>query len=292
MTHLSVVTVTHNSSHVLEDFLEQLGIAADDEVIVVDSGSNDADESRRIAERHGATFIASPKNVGYGTGTNIGAHAAAGDWLAIVNPDVQISIAELHELVRLASTHHFVCVGPSQRDRSGRVIDNFRQTMAPPWKRSFQPPTDFGEFTTVASMSGACMVIDHVAFASVGGFDENFFMFGEEVDLHQRLADAGGALAVAKNVLAFTDGGGSSSTASRRWSVTERAVSHVNYMRKHFGATTAIIDALWRLVPILAGGEYKPRRYSLVQYSRGLKRIARSRTGRALSDPGQHSTDN
>ena len=73
---IGVVTVTHNSAHVLDGFLDQLSAeTAENEtrVVVVDSGSSAIGETKRISRQSGAAFVPILENVGYGTASNRGA---------------------------------------------------------------------------------------------------------------------------------------------------------------------------------------------------------------------------
>ena len=275
MITLSVVTVTHNSSAILESFLAALAldISADDEVIIVDSGSSDLTETTRLAELYGAQLIACADNIGYGAGSNLGRNFATSAWLAIVNPDVAVTMAELRLLADEASKHNIQCIGPQIIDATGAKVATARSSISPPWRPAGHFLRSEENLTYSESISGSCMVIDADWFDKLNGFDEYFFMFCEEIDFHKRLLLAGGHVGTTSMVTVRTPGGGSSSTATRRWAVTERSVAHVRYIRKHFTALEASIDLLWRCLQVLRGGEFSPRSLSLKQLISGAFEI-------------------
>lgn len=271
MTSLTVVTVTHESSRVLHGFLARLtaGRGTGDAVVVVDSGSGDADQSRAVAEHFGAVFRMVPANIGFGTASNIGAAAARTDFLAFVNPDVETSFEDLRTLATEAARTGAACVGPKVRDERGRYARAERGTILAPWDRR-RTAQDRKTSSTIQSIAGCCMVLPTKWFESVGGFDPFFFMFTEEIDLHRRIREAGGAIRVIDSVTVVTEGGGSSSAVGSRWSVTEREVAHVRYVWKWYGAPAALIDLAWRIVVVIRKREYRPTRDSLAQLFRGV----------------------
>jgi len=273
---ITVVTVTHNSEHVLREFFKSIDLASSAEddvaVVVVDSGSTDDRETKQIAEEMGATFIAASGNVGYGTASNLGASSARSDYVVFVNPDVAIGAQSLLEMASRAAKLGIACIGPLLRSSDGTDQHTFRSAIRPLWSRRPAQTSPSGgpdDVVEVETVSGCCMVVNRDAFQEVGGFDESFFMFCEETDLHTRLRAAKRKVAVDLAHVAVSEGGASSAGVSRRWSVTERSIAHVQYTRKHFSFAATAIDWTWRLAQILFGGEYKPRGKSFAQFVQG-----------------------
>ncbi|PZE38658.1 glycosyltransferase [Curtobacterium sp. MCPF17_031] len=278
MISLTVVTVSHESSQVLQGFLERLGHGRGpmDSVVVVDSGSLDAERSRAVAERFDADFRRVPVNVGFGTASNIGASAVDTDFLAFVNPDVETTFEDLHALAVEGDRVGAACVGPRVRDSRGNYARAERGTIASPLAR--RRDVDASGEQPVESIAGCCMVLPTKWFQAAGGFDPFFFMFTEEIDLHRRITRAGGLIGVVDSVTVVTEGGGSSSEVGSRWSVTEREVAHVRFTWKWYGLPAAALDFLWRIVLIVRKPAYRPTRVSLAQFFRGvLSRAGRQR---------------
>ena len=284
MIQLGIVTVTHNSSHILDGFLKRLigGSDPDIRIIVVDSGSADVDETRLIAEKYGAVFVSSLLNLGYGTCSNRGAALADTEWLAFVNPDVNLHVSTLESLIEQARDHDIQCIGPQVFDEHGVLRDSWGQMTAPPWRKGNATKTREPGLTVTQSISGCCMVMPRNWFERLGGFDESFFMFCEELDLHKRMGELGGRVATSTQVHVTTSGGASSAGVTVRWSQVERCVAHIHFTRKHYSRIESFMDAALRFIEIgLNGPRYRPRVASWLQLWSGIMR-SRKLINRAL----------
>jgi N-acetylglucosaminyl-diphospho-decaprenol L-rhamnosyltransferase len=280
---VDVVTVSYNSSHLIGGFLDALEASADElsTVYVVDSGSDDAATTREIVEGRGANFVPLAANVGFGTATNAGVARSSSRWVAVVNPDVKASMATLHRLAEQSLASGAQCIGPEVRDEDGARVRTWRGIIAPPWRRGVGTPAyREGPMIWTDSISGCCMVIDRPWFERLRGFDESFFMFSEEIDLHSRLRSLGGRTAVFLGVSVVTPGGSSSEGVSRRWSMTERSISHVHFVAKHYSRVEAIADVAFRAIEIVVKREFRPSPASIRQFARGVKPFVASRSVR------------
>lgn len=268
-----MVTVTYNSSHVIAQFVQTLQSAPVEgcDLIIVDSGSVDAAETAQIAEAEGVKFVASPTNLGYGGGSNLGAEAASSKWVFFVNPDVNVTFAQLETLARAAEDNGLTCVGPTVVEDDGSIRTTWGRTVTPPWRRRSRGWDERGELIVAQTISGCCMGLELERFKQLGGFDESFFMFSEEMDLHRRISLAGGVVACVKTVQVTTPGGGSSLGVTNRWRLVERAVGHTRYVRKHFSPPEAGAAVAANVMRILTASGFKPRLESLRQYRRSLR---------------------
>lgn len=250
----------------------------------VDSGSREPESTRTFAERCGARFVDAGGNVGYGTGSNLGAAVSQGDWLAFVNPDVEVSWASLCRLVETAEAHGLTCVGPQLEDGQGQEVPSSHPFMRPPWVPRSTTTLARGTVSRADVVSGCALVVRRADFLAVGGFDEAFFMFAEEHDLQRRIHDAGGVVGVALEVRARTVGGASSDSVSRRWSAAERSVGHVRYMRKHHGRVAGAVDLTYRCVLALVRADQRPATASLTQIlrARPLRPVRSGSANRAI----------
>ncbi|WP_427129483.1 glycosyltransferase [Pseudarthrobacter sp. S9] len=278
MNDLVVVTVTYNSSHLVDNFLARLLEGRSDEahrIVVVDSGSSDAATTEKNAQTRGVQFIRSADNIGYGSGSNLGARYSRSSWIALVNPDVDTTLSDLENLASDAMQHGLQCIGPNVLNADGELQVTWHDLAAPPWRKRNGPIERGGEVFQAASVSGCCMVIERSWFEKLGGFDEAFFMFCEEIDLHKRLSEAGGRVGVSNRVKVRTPGGASSIGVTKRWSNVERAVAHVQFIGKHYTGLEAALDALWRLAIILTNPLFRPRVVSLKQFFDGINKRRR-----------------
>ncbi|MDV8146992.1 glycosyltransferase [Arthrobacter sp. B10-11] len=284
MNDTLIVTVTYNSAHLISSFLRNLlngREAASGRVVVVDSGSSDAERTRRSVDELGSVFVSLPNNVGYGSASNVGSQYSDSEWIAMVNPDVRVTLGDIENLVADAQQYGFQCIGPNVVDEEGVLQQSWHGMAAPPWRRRSSSAERQGEAFRADSVSGCCMVIQRNWFEKLGGFDESFFMFCEEIDLHKRLSEAGGKIGVSNRVRVTTPGGASSLGTTKRWSNVERSIAHVQFTTKHYSKLEGTIDALWRLGLIVTKDVYRPRTASLKQFTEGIwNRVLRLDTRR------------
>lgn len=210
---VSTIIVAYNSSDVLDGLLASLAGAArrPGPTVVVDNASADRAESRRIAERHGARFVGLDRNAGYGGGVNAGAHAVdeLGDYVLVCNSDLRFSPGAIDAMVEFADAHPNVgSVGPAILNPDGTVYPSARRSpslregvghallggIAPrnPWSRRYREEAVTPEAPREAGwLSGACLLVRSDVFHRLGGFDESYFMYFEDVDLGDRIRTAG-----------------------------------------------------------------------------------------------------
>jgi N-acetylglucosaminyl-diphospho-decaprenol L-rhamnosyltransferase len=210
VTAIAVLTVTHNSSSILEGFLSSVerSSSGNVEVVVVDSGSSEGEvrETERIAGGRGADFRRLERNAGYGAGINAAARVAGtADLFLICNPDVELLDGSLDVLAaRLGSDRSIGAVGPRILNLDGTVYPSARRLPSTrlgvghavfanlwtdnPWSRRYRNVEVLGtETADVGWLSGACLLLRAEDFRSLGGFDEGFFMYFEDVDLGRRI---------------------------------------------------------------------------------------------------------
>lgn len=169
-----------------------------------DSQSTDA--LRAIAEAHplAVTVDVDTSNPGFGAGCNALARQSTAPWLLFLNPDATVLAwpwSAEHPPPRGAVIGPLMAgVGESARQSgvSYRVRDEIRRS----WFRRPGPPP-----TTHGFVSGAALLIDRESFERVGGFDERYFMFYEDIDLCLRANAAGIATSIEPSWRVRHDGG-------------------------------------------------------------------------------------
>ena len=179
-----------------------------DEIIVVDNGAPEGAPLPNPGELGGVTVQRAESNVGFGAGCNIGARAATGEHLLVMNADVVLTGQALGRMLdRVRRDPKIAVVGPrimsgGSVQPSARAFPSLRTGLF--GRRSLATrlllragrlPTELrpahGHGGIVDWVSGACMLIRAEAFWQVGGFDEAFWMYWEDADLCRRLADNG-----------------------------------------------------------------------------------------------------
>jgi N-acetylglucosaminyl-diphospho-decaprenol L-rhamnosyltransferase len=206
-----VVCVVYNPGDELRDFGRSLATATRRQValVVVNNGepSTVADE---VAASLGGRVVSAGGNVGYGAAANAGARTLRTPWLVVANPDLVWEPGSLDVLLDAGeSTPTAGSLGPCLLNTDGtvyasaRAIPSLRQGAghavfgkvwpANPWSRDYHRAQ--ADTTTdrrpAGWLSGACLLLRRAAFDAVGGFDESYFMFFEDLDLGERLRDAG-----------------------------------------------------------------------------------------------------
>lgn len=209
---VAVVTVAYRSEEVLPGFLA--GLASDIEagvtVVVADNLPRDNSETRGIATTFGARYVPLSQNVGYGSAVNraVSTLSRSIEWVLVSNPDVVIEHGVLERLVAVAESQPDIgAVGPQVLTAEGAVYPSARSIPSlrtgvghalfanfwpsNPWTRRYLRDDARGENREVGWLSGSCVLIRRAVFEEIGGFDDQFFMYFEDVDLGHRLGRAG-----------------------------------------------------------------------------------------------------
>jgi GT2 family glycosyltransferase len=260
MTDVSVVIVSYESRELLARCLAALvadgARTATVEAIVVDQASQDGTAAWLAAEHADVRLVALPENVGFGAGNNRGAEVASGRWLLLLNSDAFVRPGAIDELVRFAESRPADAVGPRLLWPDGRLQRScrrfptvFRLATEYLYLRKLAPRSRilngfyFGEFEhdeprRVDWVTGACLLIRRELFDRLGGFDEAFFLYSEEVDLLYRARELGAETWYDPAAEVVHVWGG---TAGRSSALTleEQARSHVRYLVKHASRGTA-----------------------------------------------------
>lgn len=216
MPRLTVIIVNYNAGDRLGRCLDCLSrqTFSDFETVVVDNGSTDGSiiESRR---RHPvAKFDEAGANLGFAAANNRAAKSAAGEFLVFLNPDAYAEPEWLHELVAASERYPWAdafgstqlnAQQPSIIDGAGDVFSVF----GIPYRGHFGWPVEAlpteGE---CFSPCAAAAMYRKKAYESLGGFDERFFCYGEDVDLGFRLRLSGGRSVQVKSARVLHEGSG------------------------------------------------------------------------------------
>lgn len=212
---LSVIIVNYQVRYFLELCLHSVvraleGIGAA-EVIVVDNASGDGSVEALRPLFPAVRFIVNTENLGFARANNQGLGLAQGEFILFLNPDTVLAedFASLC-LDFLRATPRVGGLGVRMIDGSGRFLPESRRGFPSPWVAFTKLAGLSGIFPrsrVFASyylghldahsphpapvLSGACMLVRRAILAEVGGFDERFFMYAEDIDLSYRLEQAG-----------------------------------------------------------------------------------------------------
>lgn len=210
----ALLVVNYGSSLLLEKNLSGLDLAgAGGHIVIVDNFTSTAEAANvnALAARYGWTVLALQRNWGFGAAVNAGAKTAldhGAETIVVLNPDATMDQAEMVRLVAavgndpglmacpLIKTSHgdIWFDGMELYTATGRVASN---------RRREQPAGPHQPWLT-----GACFAISQDLWLRTGGFDEDYFLYWEDVDFSLRVLRAGGRLGVLHDVVAIHDPGG------------------------------------------------------------------------------------
>jgi GT2 family glycosyltransferase len=212
---LAVVVVSYGSADLLRRTLAPAGLPGPDvHVVVVDNYSTDA--NRRAIEELGAAsgwhVVGMPDNRGFGAACNAGVAAArklgCGTFL-FLNPDAVITPAVVAELRAHSLREPMAMISPELVSSSGDVVFRAARTDLRTGRVRRRPEsaglrtTDPGDW-----LCGACVVVHDELLGRIGGFDEGYFLYWEDVDLGFRGVAAGGSVVLRADLTAVHDEGG------------------------------------------------------------------------------------
>jgi GT2 family glycosyltransferase len=200
------------------------------QLMFVDNASSD-DSSAWVAERFPqVAVVRSERNLGFAGGNNLGARQAHTPWLAFLNPDMRVAADWLVEAFRVIDADPTVdCVACRLMSWDGTLVDYAGGSMNF-YGYGMQdgvgaPPTEASrEDRDVLFACGGAMLVSRAVFLAVGGFDESYFAFLEDVDLGWRLWLSGHRVRYAGRAVVYHRHHGSWSRASdrRRQTLMER----------------------------------------------------------------------
>ena len=211
---LSIIIVNYNSGAMtascVESLLPQLtGALTQTEIIVVDNASADDSVPFLRSDFPELTVIDNERNRGFGAGVNQGLAAARGEYCLVLNPDIVALPGALQQLVSFMDTHDTVGLAGGQLLYPNGTLQHSCFRFYTLWtvlaRRTWLGRTaagqaeidrflmkDFNHTTAraVEWLMGSCLLARAKAIEQVGGFDERFFMYFEDVDWARRFWEA------------------------------------------------------------------------------------------------------
>jgi len=279
---LSAVVIHYKSPNVLVACLRALaadthppGIAGpgpETEVVVIDNDSRDGTPARITAEFPRVRMIANTENVGYARAVNQGIAATTAPFVLVLNPDCVIPPGTLRTLLDYLAAHpRTALAAPKILNDDGSLDYTARafptgwallfnrysllHSLFPnnPWSRQYML-LDWDHTTArdVDWVSGAFMLVRREAIDQVGGMDEAFFMFNEDVDWCRCFQNAGWKVTYVPEATITHHVGASKSRVAPRviWS---RHLGMIHYYRKHHRPNPLALGIVSLLVVLRAG---------------------------------------
>ncbi len=214
MMKVSAVIVSYNVRGFLGNLLASLRrsfTGIDSEIIVIDNSSEDDTVEFVRRDFPEVKVIENRANVGFGKANNQAVKIASGEFLLMINPDAIVQEDTIKEMIRFMERHSDAgAAGCKVLNANGTLQKSCRRGFPTPWvaftkisglsalfprsrslgryNHTYLNP---GEVHQVDAISGSFMFIPRKVFLQVGGFDEDYFMYGEDIDLCYKIKQAG-----------------------------------------------------------------------------------------------------
>ena len=204
---LSIVIVSYNVEHFLALCLESVYNACKNinaEIIVIDNASVDNSVEMMQIKFPSIHLISSQDNLGFGKANNRAAKLAKGRYICLLNPDTIVSQKAFEECIQLHDSNPSIGIsGPQMIDGAGQFLLESKRGLPTLWAAVFKSlglfrlsPRLFGQYYNLSLpqnqngktdvLAGAFMFMRKRLYDQLGGFDENFFMYGEDIDISYR----------------------------------------------------------------------------------------------------------
>ncbi|MGD0714854.1 MAG: glycosyltransferase family 2 protein [Gaiellaceae bacterium] len=251
MIQLSIIIVNCETDALLGNCLRSIQKHArgvDYEIIVVNTRNTDP---RGIVSQSPRTKLIESRNDGFGAANNRGAGEASGNVLFLLNSDAELAGAGIDDAV----------ASFGRSPELGLLVPRLELPDGSPQTDTFGPmPTVLGTLLRLPGRStsrhirwvtAAALFIPRNLFERLGGFDERFFMYFEDVDLGARATAAGYRAAYFPGLRVLHHGGASSGGKRARTALYAQSQTH--FFRKHYGRRAAWIIEVARVPRRLAG---------------------------------------
>ena len=254
---VDAVIVAYNSARTLRACVEPLSRMDSVRVCVVDNAS--PDDSLGTLDGLDVKKIRAVGNDGFAAGCNLGIAATEAPYVLLLNPDARLRAEDVAALAdALDTAPGTAIVGPRILEDDGELAYSLRRfprrrsTYAQalflhrlwpraPWTDELiRDPGAYEKPGSFDWVSGACMLIRRTALEEVGGLDEQFFLYCEDMDLCARVREAGWDVHYDPGATARHEGGAS---APREQLLAIYARNRVIYARKHDRRGTATVEA-------------------------------------------------
>lgn len=251
---LSIIIVNYRGWKRLKECLDELvsftGRIPGIEVIIVDNNSSDSIIDEFKSNYPDFVFILNKVNGGFANGCNLGSARARGDYFLFLNPDTVATEGEVKRLLERAEKYpeNYItsCRQINENGKESKVIGLFPGfgTLTGPGRAIYKvlyskkvagKTAEKDNLINPDWVSGSVMMIKKEIFLKIGGFDEDFWMYFEDVDLCKRVRGTSGKIAFCNNITIEHNHGGSSRINVHTASLTKTEV-HISrhlYISKH-----------------------------------------------------------
>ncbi len=253
--YLSIVIVSWNVQGYLRRCLDSLRADLsqnpDHEVIVVDNDSTDGSIAMLEHDFPEVTLIRNQENVGFARANNQALKLSRGQFVLLLNPDTEVQEGSIRALISFLESHPQVgIVGPKLLNPdgtpqgsgvnlpslSGSLLGYFRikKEVTGTYHIHADHPV------AVKALVGACLLVRREVLEQVGGFDEDYFMYVEEIDWCYRVGQAGWLIYYVPSAVICHHGGQSTARVTAKMYVALRK-SRILFALKHHSRFEALL---------------------------------------------------
>jgi len=235
----SLLIVNYNTETYIEKLLcslrDQSIPISDYEIIISNNVKSDKLEKMIVTngfyDTFNLTILKMPDNLGFGRGMNAAADLATAEHLLIINPDVLLT-----DQSYLSSMHNFILENPHYGVISSQILNDNGRDSCDHYSYQFSEKFEFD--SGISWIEGSLMFVRTNVFTNINGFDPDFFMYCEDVDLCYRIRKKGLEL-IKNNTLSVYHKGGSSEPYKdyefyHRWYKSQILFMHKHYNKEQF----------------------------------------------------------
>lgn len=269
---ISVIFVSWNTQELTKNALVSLFAQTkivDMEVIVVDNHSSDGTVAMIRKQFPKVILIENQDNKGFGRANNQGLKIAKGNYIMFLNTDVVVLDGAVDKLVEYLDMHpNVMAVGPRLLNKDMTFQHACRRKLPNPFNSFFhlfglikifknnKQINDYKQFTAdpeitgpTEAVSGAAMLFRRQVYEQIGGFDEQFFMYGEDLDFCKRIFDKGWLMVYLSSAKIIHFGGQSSGKRKVK-SLFNFYDAMWIYYKKHYGIKHSVVvnSTAWLLI--------------------------------------------
>jgi GT2 family glycosyltransferase len=257
---VSILVVAFRSADFIAECMNGVARAAGGtphEILLIDNG-DDGTEALVRAEFPQVRIVPSEGNIGFGAGNNRLAAQARAPRLLLINPDAVPCDGAIDALVEFSHAYPDAGAWGGRSLSPDGTLDTANFLVLPRVSHFAKAPlgslrglasgglpADATEPGEVDVLNGGFMMVRADVWRELGGFDESFFLYSEEIDLFKRMKDLGYRVMVTPDAAVIHDAGGGQSLSQARF--LYRTTGQMHYARKHFSGSGAFVTAcaLW-----------------------------------------------
>jgi len=254
MCDISIIIVSYNTAELLVECLNSIVSQSNREieVIVVDNASSDASASLVAQDFPWVKLIANEHNLGFARANNQALKISQGRYIYFLNPDTVVQPGVFEAMIDFMSAHSDIGLAGTRILNPDGTLQSSVEKRYPGQKRAKQDLEGLkGE---IAWVLGASMIARRAVVEDLEGFDEDFFLYGEEQDLCLRIRKTGWKIGHIPDAVVVHWGGRSEGNSPALHVWKKKFAAESLFYKKHYSKRSImrinranVVQALWRI---------------------------------------------